>query len=192
MSLIILDRQHRGRASKPKDAGAAFKGYVEADLVERYIAVATQELKRLGHRVEVLLSGEYGSRHVEAIALAKASKERCLYVACHVNAGGGRYALVEHDSRSKGGAAAAAIVAREFALRLAPEVNTGKVVALGSADRGFACIDGIYAGPANLSAVLFEPGFIDSSQHAGLWTTAGLSRIGVALAAGCDAWGRAA
>lgn len=184
---VILDRQHRGRASKPKDAGTAFNGNVEADLVERYIAVAVQELRRLGHRVDVMLDGEYGQRHVAAIAIAKVSAEPVLYVACHVNAGGGRYALVEHDARSKGGAAAAAVVAREFASRLTPEVNTGKVVALSAADRGFSCIDGIYAGPANLSAVLFEPGFIDSSQHAGLWTTAGLSRIGVALAAAADA-----
>lgn len=182
---VILDRQHRGRASKPKDAGAAFGGLVEADLVERYIAVAAAELRRLGHRVELLVDGEYGDRHRRANELARSSAERSAYVACHVNAGGGRYALVEHDARSKGGKAAAVVVADELTRLLAPEVNGGKVVPLDAGTRGFSCIDGIYAGPGQLCAVLFEPGFIDTPSHAALWTTAGLSRVGLALAAGC-------
>lgn len=58
------------------------------------------------------------------------------------------------------------------------------VVPLQPTARGFGCIDGIYEGPANITAVLLEPGFIDSAEHAGLWTAEGLQRIGRALAAG--------
>ena len=46
----------------------------------------------------MLTEGEYGQRHAEAIARAKAHPGMAAaYLACHVNAGGGTYALVEHD-----------------------------------------------------------------------------------------------
>lgn len=188
--LVILDRQHRGRARKPNDSGAVYGPLVEADLVEQYISFAMLELTALGHSCMQLMTGEYSERHVQAINLAKGHGGRTLYLACHVNAGGGRYALVEYDIRSGKGKAFASLLAREFPRHL-NEASLGKTVALSTGERGHICIAGIYSGPADMCGVIVEPGFIDSVTHAPLWAPDGLQRIGKAIAHACDIWAKA-
>lgn len=185
--IAILDRQHLGKPSKPGDHGAVHGALRETDLTDAYIAAAADALRRHGHTVEVLVEGEYGTRHHRAREIARgAPKTRCAYVACHVNAGGGTYGLVEYDARSTRGAQLADELAH--GLRALPGVTTSRTKGLGAGERGWVCIDGIYAGPANLAGVIFEPGFIDAGGHAGLWTAEGLTRIGTALALACEGW----
>lgn len=195
--ITILDIQHAGRASRPSDMGAAYDldgdGHVgeagerEVDLVRGYVEAARSALTRCGHTVAVLTDGEYGTRHAEAIRLAKTAN-KAVYLACHVNAGRGRYALVRPDSRSTGGARFARTLLRH--LEGVAELPTGKLWPMGPTDRGWSCIDGIYDGPAWLCGVLVEPGFIDSPQHRRLWTPAGLVEVGTAIAAACHEWAR--
>jgi len=214
---LILDIQHQGRPSKPGDMGAAYdldgdgvkgeNGEREVDLVRAYVAAAREYAETLGIPVLVLDSGEYGARHV--VAAAKAAEfpgYRWAYAACHTNAGGGTYGLIRPDYRSKAGAA----LALSLALNLrAPEIdrvrtdplypgaNTAKMAGrdVSTADkvgwwtRGWSCIDGIYAGPANLAGVLVEPFFLDSREHRALTTPEGLTRIGRLLVDGVVAWG---
>jgi len=217
--LLILDVQHTGRASRPGDMGAAYdldsdgvageQGEREVDLVRGYVAAATTYARELGHRVTVLETGTYGQRHATAIRLAHgAPGVDHVYLACHVNAGGGAYGLLRPDYRSAAGAARAQALAvalsRLHELRHAGAMPGCRVVPLyPSADRagaagrdvsdagkagwwtrGWACLDGIYSGPSNLCGVLVEPGFIDSSAHRTLWTPDGLARIGRALVDG--------
>lgn len=220
MSLhLILDIQHAGRPDKPGDMGAAFdldgdgvvgeNGEREVDLVRGYVAAATTYARQLGHRVSVLETGTYGQRHATAIRLAQgAPGVDHVYLACHVNAGGGSYGLLRPDYRSAAGAARAqalvVALSRLHELRHAGALPGCRVVPLyPSADRaaaagrdvsdaakagwwtrGWGCIDGIYSGPSNLCGVLVEPGFIDSSAHRTLWTSDGLARIGRALVDG--------
>jgi hypothetical protein len=216
---LILDIQHAGRPDKPGDMGAAFdldgdgvlgeNGEREVDLVRGYVAAATTYARELGHRVSVLETGTYGQRHATAIRLAQgAPGVDHVYLACHVNAGGGAYGLLRPDYRSAAGAARAQALAvalsRLHELRHAGALPGCRVVPLyPSADRagaagrdvadaakaawwtrGWGCIDGIYSGPSNLCGVLVEPGFIDSSAHRSLWTPDGLARIGRALVDG--------
>lgn len=183
----ILDRQHLGKPSKPGDHGAVHGALRETDLTEGYIAAAAETLRAAGVEVLVLTEGEYADRHRQAIAWARTLAERCAYVACHVNAGGGRYALAEYDGRSKAGAKLAA--ALSDACASLPGISAGKVVPLAAGERGWICIDGIYAGPGQLSGAIFEPGFIDAPAHAALWTSEGLRLVGQTLAAGVLAWG---
>lgn len=197
MDVVILDRQHAGKRASPNDAGAAFdfdgdgvkgeQGEREIDLTLLYGEFLATELAAVG--VEVVrygwpgFTGDYHERHAAAVKLAKGRPgDRFLYCALHVNAGGGLYALVEYDERSTKGKAAAEKVAAALDAKL-PEVSAGKVNGLKATERGFACIDGIYAGPSNLSAILLEPGFIDAAAHRPLWTPDGLHRLAAAL---CD------
>lgn len=196
--LVILDRQHAGKRSSPADVGACYDldgdgvkaetGEREIDLTLGYGERAAQALEQVGVQVVRLgwpdYVGSYDERHAQAIGHARSNKEgRCLYVALHVNAGGGDYGLVEYDERSGRGGAAASTLCR--ALTTLPELSRGKTNALDSTERGWACIDGLYSGPANLCGVIYEPGFIDQAKHRPLWTEAGLARVGRALAQGC-------
>lgn len=181
--IVVLDQQHIGRKSRPGDRGATNGLLRETDLTRAYIDVAWAELRRQGHQVHILDTGEYAERQAQANALAAQNPAvPHVYVACHVNAGKGTYALVEHDSRSRAGLAAATRTAQ--ALEALPEIKAGKVIGMVPATRGYACIRDIYDGPANITAILYEPGFIDAPAHQALWTPEGLRRVGMALVVG--------
>ena len=181
--LIILDRGH-GQKSKadPFDPGVVAGALREVDLAAAYIQAAVRALDTAGHVVRLLDAGTYDDRHRSALALAaEHPTEEALYVQCHVNAGGGEYGVVEHDARSSWGRAAAACLAD--ALDELPEVPTARVWELHAGERGWVCIDDIYASPT-MCGVIYEPGFIDAFPHSALWTPAGLERLGLALAEG--------
>jgi|688.fasta_scaffold363157_2 hypothetical protein len=211
---LLFDIQHAGRPDKPADMGAAFdldgdgvtgeNGEREVDLVRAYVAAAATCARSHGHRVTVLEAGTYGQRHAEAVRIAGADPmARCVYLACHTNAGGGTYGLLRPDYRSNGGLAVAERLAA--GLRRLPALSRVRIDPLypdaatagkagrdvsnagqiGWWTRGWGCIDGIYAGPANLSAVLVEPFFIDAPAHRPLMTPAGLATVGQAIVRGC-------
>lgn len=180
---VILDRGHgKKAAAAPFDPGVTRGALREVDLAAAYIEQARAKLAAAGHTVDLLDSGTYDERHAAAIALAARSPDPiALYVQCHVNAGGGKYGLVEYDARSATGRKAALCLAD--ALDELPEVPTARVLALHPDDRGWVCIDDVYASPT-LCGVLYEPLFIDAAAHAALRTPDGLGRVGDALAEG--------
>ena len=180
---VILDRGHGQKAAgAPFDPGVVRGALREVDLAAAYIDQCRAKLLAAGHTVDLLDRGTYDERHAAAIALAAQSPDPvALYVQCHVNAGGGKYGLVEHDARSATGRKAALSLAD--ALDELPEVPTARVLALHPDDRGWVCIDDVYASPS-LCAVLYEPFFIDSATHAALRSPDGLRRVGDALAEG--------
>jgi len=197
---LIIDIQHAGRKSRPNDLGASADldgdGTIEvheheAKLTPIYGMFARTKAEAGGVQVLWLEGGEYDWRHKAAIECAKAQPDRrWLYVACHLNAGRGDYGLVIADARSKGGQSAARHVAD--ALDALPELRrvvVGTTAAEGSDwPRAWSTIDGIFAGPANLSGICFEPCFIDRPEHRPLLTAEGLERIGAALVDGALAW----
>lgn len=180
---IVLDRGHGQKApGAPFDPGACAGGLREVDLAAGYIRVAAGEIRAAGHEVLLLDSGTYDDRHARALAwAAEAPHKNALYVQCHVNAGGGKYGVVEHDARSSWGRTAAACLAD--ALDELPETRLVRVWPISSAARGWSCIDDIYASPT-MAGLIFEPGFIDSAGHQALWTAAGLAQVGRTLAEG--------
>ena len=110
--LAILDVQHIGKPGKA-DRGATTSELVEADLAWAYRAAARDALEAAGVECLLLSWGWYSDRHAYTRAAAKAVTGKAVYVACHVNAGGGAYGLVCHDGRSRGGKAVSdAVTAR--------------------------------------------------------------------------------
>lgn len=218
---LILDIQHTGRKSKPGDLGAAYDldsdghpgepGEREVDLVRGYVEAAFNYARTRKIPVHEFREGEYGERHEWAIDIARKDPGvRWAYLACHTNAGGGRYAFARPDYRSKGGEHLAVAVVN--ALKKLPEIDLRRVEPLypngavankeryGAVDtttatgiawwtRGWSCIDGIYAGPSNICGALVEPLFGDSPKHKPLTTPEGLARVGRALVDGVIAWG---
>lgn len=187
--LVVLDRGHGNKGDGRIDPGVVSGGLREIDLAQVYMDRAKAELESRGHLVLVCPEGSYTGRHRWAIAeAAKRPKTDAIYVQCHVNAGGGKYGVVEHDYRSKtwGRQAAAALA---DALDELPEVPDVRVWDLDPSERGWVCIDDVYASPT-MCAVLYEPFFIDGTIHQPLTTPHGLWRVGNALAEGIDRYAR--
>ncbi len=199
--LVILDRQH-GDKGGTWDTGAAFGGHLaakpdgatywpnppifEVDLTTGYLAHARRHLEAAGHRVQMIDAGPYRERQQLANDSARAYRGLALYVAAHINAGGGRYGLALYDARSKMGAVAAGDVADALKEGL-PELTKARATAAtasGWTARALGTIRGIWFGPPNISGICFEPGFIDSPHHRSMWTEAGLRRVGRSLADG--------
>jgi len=195
--IVILDRQHHGKPGGRGDLGARADldgdGMVEAhefeaNLTPLYIASARDYLEPLGIEVVVLEWGSYKARHAYANAIAGAADGAPVaYIACHLNAGGGRYAAVLHDSRSRGGRGLAVTLADALEEEF-DELSKGKAVPAGPGKRAFVTYDGIFEGPGNISGVCFEPCFMDTPEHRPLLSPGGLSRIGRVLGAGCLTW----
>lgn len=199
--IVIFDRQHYGKPNRPHDLGAAVDldgdgqiatGEREANLTPLYIDPAKKLLEEMGHTVYVLDSGWYSDRHNRACEIAANNPGmRVAYLACHVNAGGGDYAVMIHDARSGGGKG----LANHLSAAICDHNLTGirrSLVRSASADnawkRGYTTIKGIYSGPANISGVCLEPYFIDREEHRYLTTVQGGQEIAEALVDGLVRW----
>jgi hypothetical protein len=178
---VILDWQHHGKPGKD-DRGATYEGLEETALSHGYIQAACDALEVAGVPTLVLGYGWYSARHTYAREAAKAVVGKCVYVACHVNAGGGSYGLVCYDKRSGAGKHLSDAVSSELGKLVGKSRSEAASASLWG--NAYNTIKGIYEGPANLSGICFEPGFIDSADNRHLWYADGLVRVGEALAAG--------
>ena len=197
--VVIFDRQHYGKPTGG-DLGAAYDldhdGTVEdhereANLTPRYYLPAKKLLEEQGHTVYVLDQGWYSARHREARRLAILhAYQRCVYVACHVNAGASGsnrpYSLVISDERSRYG--------RHIAAEVSSAIRDAEIPGLDRCitregtptewTNGLNTIKGIYEGPNNIAGICFEPYFLDNHRHHYASTEEGSERIGAAMAAG--------
>lgn len=189
MGILIIDRQHGEKRPGSFDPGcqAIVDGtrIIETQLTEEYGTAIEKAASAAGHQVVWLRSGSYYHRQQEANQMARDAKgEKVLYLALHVNAGGGTYALAMHDRRSRAGRAAAEAMAA--AMEPLEGISRSKVIGcddIGWTRRAYYCIKGIYQGPANISGVLLEPFFIDSKggAHDRYRTSKGLASLGAAV-----------
>jgi len=193
--IVIFDRQHYGKPGGG-ELGAAYDldhdGRIEdhereANLTPDYYLPAKRMLEEQGYQVFVLDQGWYSSRHREARRLAMLYPHRhVVYVACHVNAGGGKYALVISDQRSTQGKYIATEIADSMLTEGIPGIERS-ITRRGTPTawtNGLNTIKGIFEGPGNLAGVCFEPYFLDQREHAYAATRAGGERIAAALARG--------
>lgn len=182
---LFRDGIHRG------DRGSIFRipglGKVsEGASVLHYAQALSSELTLAGAEVltndpgKGILTGPY-YRRARAATAFRAS----LYLACHLNAGGGSYALAEHalESPYAARAAGAARVVLE-SVRQLPGIGGLEVRALAAGDRGHVCVAGFTTGPA----LILEPLFGDSPAHRGLMSLQGLESVGRAIARGVLDW----
>ena len=113
----------------------------------------------------------------------------------HNNAGGGSYGLVAFDHRSRLGRTAAAWVARSWEGHpfLAPRLSRAKVTTASPDGQPYQrrlhyTLRGAYVGHARHCGITLEPGFMDTEEHADLWTDEGLEATARATIAGLMAW----
>jgi N-acetylmuramoyl-L-alanine amidase len=187
----VVDVQHlyrdgihtgdRGSRYRLKDGSTLW----EADAALQYAAVIGRELKSLGASVWTndphsgILVGPYSRRHQSAMVMGAN-----LYLACHLNAGGGAYASVEY-MRLTASEPIAKCVTAELEQSFS-EIHRSRTVALAPGDRGAVCVQGFTTGPA----IILEPLFGDYADHQGLLTLVGLERVGQAIVRGIVTWAR--
>lgn len=196
-AVVYLDRQHSGKPGKPADRGAAVdldgdgkiqRDEQEAALTARYLLACELALLEMGHVVIPIADGSYNDRHARVNQYAGSFKtgRPQLYLAGHLNAGGGDYGMIGTDYRSRSGPELASRIARQLR-QVAPELNGVKCIEARPDNwtrNMYATISGVMQ-PIGLC---LEPCFMDQPSHADLLTAAGLSTIGRAIAAGVDAF----
>lgn len=188
---VAVDVQHFYRGGRHAgDRGALFelgaRRLFEADAASLYALALVGWLRWRGAAVltndpaRALLIGDYPSRNRAAMAWGAAA-----YLACHLNAGGGSYALIEYVKGRGDGGALAPYLTNELD-RSFPPITVGRVVALEERERGAVCIRAV-----TTAAALCEPLFGDQPQHHRLLDLPGLKAVGEALGRGLRAWWRA-
>lgn len=203
---VVLDIGH-GPGSPTSVHGARSAWAVERECVEHYVKAAAEELAIGGAPVRVLSEGPYHERNQDDL-VATAD----LYVACHVNAGRGTYALALHDHGREQARAACAFILNELhqlpgithARRgewghprpqadayqpLSPPMTVGSRTFHVQAwpERGRVCIAEV---PEEVPALVVEPFFIDTPSHRPLTQRRSLREVGRRLAQGILAWRR--
>lgn len=151
--VVVLDVQHKGKKSAPSDLGASFQGLIEALEVQKIFEALKEKLIENGYSVVLLTedvgqSMDYGERH----RYVNQKYNYSIYLAGHLNAGGGNYGLFGYGNKSY-----ASIFADTFEEYLPFDY---RIYEVNEKVRGYACIDGVYS-----KAVLCEPLFIDNFEH---------------------------
>lgn len=176
---VFLDRQHLGKPGKWNDEGAKNAEVTETYLTSQYIFAAENHLRMMGIDVCVLTDGWYKERHARVNQYAEG---KCVYIACHINAGGGAYGASFYDHRSSAGSA----LAHQVNIALAnacPELQSVKRIECKPGD----WTEHAYNTIKNVGrpvALCFEPLFIDCAEHQPLCLPEGIRRVGIALAEG--------
>ena len=180
--IVFLDRQHHGKPKNWDDCGASNDGVHETWLTSQYINHCEWKLRDAGIDVCVLSDGSYKDRHARVNEYAKCHS-KSVYVACHINAGGGDYGCTFFDHRSPRGRDLAVHINGRLHQWCDPLHNKTKSIPCNPDDwtkNAYNTIKGIGA-PV---AVCFEPFFIDCEQHKTLKTPHGLELVGLSLAVG--------
>lgn len=184
-----VDVQHLYRESHPGDQGSMFtdaagRHTTEASLATVYAIALASWFRARGARVLTndraagTLLGEYWTRNHAAAAWGAD-----VYLACHVNAGGGRYATVEYMNGSPGLFLALSVLGM---LKGVPELNGSHSKALRRGDRGAVCVEGFPADRG--AAVILEPFFGDCPAHRPLWAAPRLVGIAGLIGEGVARW----
>ena len=188
---VAVDVQHLYKTASSGDRGAEFvlAGFPglhlsEATAVTVYAQALVAWLTARGAAVltnspaaQTLVGGYYGRQKEAERWQADA------YLACHLNAGNGSYAMVEYATGSGGLPLATRIGAH--LTDTFPEILSYKAVSLAPVARGFVCIGGF---PTARAAVLVAPFFGDNARQQALLTTPKLVAIGEAIGEGVARW----
>ena len=158
--MIILDVQHIGKPKAKQDFGAYNLSLSEGFLTLDY---ATQVYRRLlNDNIPTILMthGNYADRQAFANKMNADPRIDCninLYVACHMNAGGGNYSLAlvkKYDDTSVD-------IARTILDSIADRYHCRTYVRyMDESDRGYTCIK-----HCKMSSLILEPLFIDYKSH---------------------------
>ena len=187
---VAVDVQHLYKAHDPNDRGAVFTFMdgtktTEAAAATAYAHALCDYLTARGaavltnNPVTGKLVGYYSKRNVDA-AIWHAD----LYIACHVNAGGGAYAQAEY-MLGRAGSDLAAIIGLAIVQGSQGGIRSSRVVSLSRGQRGAPCIQEC---PPSMPAVLAEPFFGDTISMQQWLRPAGAATIGRSIGAGIETW----
>jgi hypothetical protein len=191
--IVFIDRQHAGQAHRINARGAAVDingdGKITKDEQEAhwtgYISLMLEmQLLKMGYKVIPISDGKYSERHARVNEYASMFNEPTVYLAMHLNAGGGHYGAMFYDHRSSTGK------------QLAESICNGLKTSIKSI-REFKAIDckpdnwtknAFYTikGVAKPVAICCEPIFMDT--HIDLLNAFGASQIALGMAAGLQKW----
>jgi N-acetylmuramoyl-L-alanine amidase len=187
--IVAIDVQHLYRPNHPRDRGTVFRladgtTVTEAALATQYAQAAAEYLTARGALVLVNqpaigeLVGFYSARN----RFARVHGAHA-YLACHVNAGRGSYAALEHLD----GVTVAARLASWIGSALSgfPSILNARNLALRHGERGAVCIEA--CGPA-MAALVVEPFFGDNPKQQQLTSAAQLVAVGQVIGQGVASW----
>ena len=121
--LVFIDRQHAGKPNKINDRGASRDingdGEITSDELEAiWTARISMELEikllDMGINVMPISDGRYSERHERVNKYADMHPGPWVYLAMHLNAGGGDYGAFFYDHRSSNGQQLATIMATQL------------------------------------------------------------------------------
>ena len=193
--IVFIDRQHAGKPSKIDDRGAAVDingdGDIASDEREAHWTgfislVLEQRLLQMGHKVIPISDGSYRSRHARVNEYAGRYDEPMVYLAMHLNAGGGHYGSFFYDARSSSGHQLAEDLCDGMRSSI-KTIRTFKSIECKSSDwtkNAFNTIKGV----GRPVAICCEPIFIDT--HMDLLNAFGASQIALGIAQGLSKWER--
>ena len=196
MMLVILDRQHSGQINRLNSIGAIadVDGDGEESIHEAeafwtgYLSLALElELRQDGIHVIPISDGSYPERHARVNEYAARYSGPVVYIALHLNAGGGDYGAMFYDHRSAAGADLADNIAEAMEKNLS-EIRVVKKIPASPSDwtkNAYYTIKGVNR-PVSICS---EPLFIDCDAHKQLLTIDGIHRLGAAMAQGIKTWG---
>jgi len=194
--LVFIDRQHSGKPNKLNDRGACAdidnngkKDIHELEAIFTGKIAIELEIALLCYGIDVLpiSDGLYSKRHQRVNEYAAMYDGPMVYLAMHLNAGGGDYGAFFYDWRSAKGADLAAAMSEE--LKTLPQIQKCKTIAAKPDDwtqHAFNTISGINA-PV---AICCEPLFVDNPAHNVLLLgNEGMARIANVMATAIAKWG---
>lgn len=160
INTIVLDVQHMGKPHRPDDRGAvSANSDYESDLALKYALCIRTRFMKEGFKTFLMTHGTYQERHVWANTYC--DSKTSLYLACHINAGGGSYPLIEHtETAMEQTRAIAKLIAKKFDDLSQDYFSPAQIWKIAKKERGWGCIS-----DTNMSALLLEPLFIDNSYH---------------------------
>lgn len=193
--IVFIDRQHAGKPSKIDDRGAAVDingdGDIASDEQEAHWTgfislVLEQRLLQMGHKVIPISDGSYKARHARVNEYASRYDEPMVYLAMHLNAGGGHYGSFFYDARSSSGHQLAEDLCDGMRSSI-KTIRTFKSIECKASDwtkNAFNTIKGV----GRPVAICCEPIFIDT--HMDLLNAFGASQIALGIAQGLSKWER--
>ena len=189
--IVFIDRQHAGKPNKLDDRGASVdvdgdgKIDLEAIITARIAIQLEQFLMLQGHHVMPISDGTYKQRHARVNEYAAMyPNEICIYLAMHLNAGGGTYGAFFHHHQSTNGAKLADHIGHCM-MQNNIDISDCKTIAAhpeGWTKNAFYTIRGV----GRPVALCCEPVFMDSPR--GNLDNLTVTRIADAIAAGIHAY----
>jgi N-acetylmuramoyl-L-alanine amidase len=191
---VVLDVQHLFKVGKEaSDRGTLYAlgngtHVYEAQATTAYGAALAAWLKSRGAAVLTnepksgILTGDYPARNAAANAWGAHA-----YLALHVNAGGGDYALAEYMVGSPGqalGAPIGAALCKAFR-----DIRSARCNPLVAHQRGAVCVEGV---DRHVPALILEPFFGDNVRQQALFAPEYLVALGGCIGIGIAYWWQAA